>query len=172
LSPRWRPAYVARLGRLSPPALGLARSRGEQIQIERRRFGTGVPIWRVSQLLEVVPGQVRPLKNSFVATVFDDIADRWNSLPVLPTMLDMPHLDAVKLSQQSAQRQRWAYPCHASQPAENNTGKVTTNGKARYSAVPKWGRGCNRHPGEISARNWECPKKLIRDGSRYRPYRP
>jgi hypothetical protein len=86
--------------------------------MERRRFGTGVPIWRVSQLLELAPSQVRPLKNGFVATVLDDLEDGRNSLPVFPTILDMPHLDAVKLSQQSAQRERRACLCHASQPAE------------------------------------------------------
>jgi hypothetical protein len=80
---------------------------------------------------------VGSLKNVFFAIALDDIADGRNS--VFRAILDMPHLDAVKRLQQSAQREWWACLCHASSPAE---GKVTTNGRARYSAgkedADKW----------------------------------
>ena len=50
----------------------------------------GVAVWRVGQLLEVSPGQVRPLKHGITAVTLDDIADGRNSLPVIPAILDVP----------------------------------------------------------------------------------
>ena len=82
------------LFRAGSPPPAPRRSRRQRRCIDGRRLGTGVPLWRAGQLLEVPPSLMRPREGRLASVVLDQVVDGRDALPTFPRVLYVPHLDA------------------------------------------------------------------------------